>query len=152
MTPDDSTRFVWWHQLLVVIPRNASTAYTDVGTLYITGNGNDNPGNPAADDEDVLLCATFAVETGTPCAVLFQVPNAPVVFSSDPSRSGRSEDAAVAWSWLQYMLGNASASWATPDSVIYYPMARAGGACKSARAACALLRGRSASAPVNALM
>jgi len=126
MTPDDSTRFVWWHQLLVIIPTNASAAHMDVGMLWITGNGNDNPSNPAADDEDVLVCAVFAVETGTPCAVLWQVPNAPVVFASDPSKSSRSEDAAVSWTWREYMLGNASKSWETPDSIIYYPMARAG--------------------------
>ena len=94
--------------------------------VWITGNGNDNPGNPQVDDEDVLVCAVLAVDTGTPCAVLWQVPNAPIVFSSDPSKQGRSEDAAVSWTWREYMLGNASKSWETPDSVIYYPMARAG--------------------------
>ena len=66
--------------------------------LWITGNGNNNPGNPNVDDEDVLVCAVLAVDSGTPCAVLWQVPNAPVVYASDPAKQERSEDAAVAWS------------------------------------------------------
>ena len=78
--------------------------------LWITGNGNNNPGNPNMDDEDVLVCAVLAVDSGTPCAVLWQVPNAPVVYASDPAKQERSEDAAVAWSCAWWRGGRSRAA------------------------------------------
>ena len=33
MTPDDSTRYVWWHQLFIIIPTNASKAHPDVASV-----------------------------------------------------------------------------------------------------------------------
>ena len=120
MKPTDSSAYIWTHHVLVVVPSNLNPAHYDYGILYITG-GDNGDGPPGAFDEDVLLCVALATEFGVVCSVLYQVPNQPVYFSSDPNNERRSEDAAVAWTWREYMLHNASSSWTTPDSVIYYP-------------------------------
>jgi len=113
---------VWTHQVLVIIPEVLN--YPDAAAMWITGNDNDGTPNSAPDptDEDVLVCASLAVTVGTVCSVLWQIPNAPIVFTSDPERKGRSEDAAVAWTWRQFMLNHPT----QPEWVLYFPMAKAG--------------------------
>lgn len=111
---------VWTHQLVVIVPDDAPR-FPDAAALWITGNGNDSPGVPSASDEDILVCASLAVTIGTVCSVLYQIPNAPVVFSADPSRAARSEDALVAWTWASYMLRER----ARPEYISYFPMAKA---------------------------
>jgi len=112
---------IWTHQVLVIVPTKVN--YPDAGALYITGNGNDQPPNQLPDetDEDVLVCASLAVTVGTVCSVLWQIPNAPIVFSADALRKERSEDAAVAFTWSQYMLYERD----RPEWILYYPMAKA---------------------------
>ena len=100
LTPNDSSRYVWTHQLLVVVPVSYNPEYASTGALWITG-GDVGDSNPSETDEDVLVCASLATDTGTICSVLYQVPAQPIIFSSDPQRRSRSEDAAVAWSWLR---------------------------------------------------
>ncbi len=78
-------RAVWTHQLVVVVPDNFR--FNSTATLYITGGGNDNPGVPSADDEDLLCTAIIAMSNGVLAATLYQVPNAPIVFSTDPAVS-----------------------------------------------------------------
>ena len=41
-------------------------------------------------------------------AVLFQVPNQPIVFAEDPSHQERYEDAFIAWTWYHYININSS--------------------------------------------
>ena len=75
-------RVVWTHQLVVVIPDNIR--YNGTALMYITGGGNNNPGPPAADDEDLLCTAIIAMANGVIGATLYQIPNAPIVFTEDP--------------------------------------------------------------------
>jgi PhoPQ-activated pathogenicity-related protein len=113
---------VWTHSVLVVIPNRTVAKYSDAAALYITGGDNNSPDAlPSSTDEDVLVCASLAVQTGTVCAVLFQIPNAPIVYAADPLRKARSEDASVAFTWAQYM----DHDRARPEWVLYFPMAKA---------------------------
>jgi PhoPQ-activated pathogenicity-related protein len=111
--------YIWTHQLLVVIPSNLNKEYTDSGALWITGGGNGD-GMPSAYDEDVLVCASLATNSGTPCGVLYQVPNQDIIFATDPGHP-RGEDWAVAWTWRQFMANHQN----QPDWLLEFPMVRA---------------------------
>jgi PhoPQ-activated pathogenicity-related protein len=124
LTPADfvgSIGHIWTHSVLVVVPNR--TKYADAAAMWITGNGNDGAPDqlPSNTDEDVLVCAALAVTTGTVCTVLYQIPNAPVVFAADPLKKSRSEDALVAFTWAQYMLHDR----ARPEWISYFPMGKA---------------------------
>jgi PhoPQ-activated pathogenicity-related protein len=126
---------VWTHSVLVVIPNQ--TKYTDAAALWITGNDNGTPDDlPSNTDEDVLVCASLAVQTGTVCSVLYQIPNAPIVYAADPLRKPRGEDASVAFTWKQYMENDR----ARPEWVLYFPMAKA--AIKAMDATTAFIQSR----------
>ena len=120
LSPQDSSRYIWTHQLVVCVPHNLSTNY-ETGLLYITGGGNDNPSVPSADDEDIIVASWFAVTSGTITASLFQIPNQPILFTDDPLQKERSEDAAVAFTWYEYMVKHQN----KPEWVIYFPMVKA---------------------------
>lgn len=105
LSPHDSTRHVWTHQLVVVVPDNYKAKFNKTAALYITGGNNHHENRkPQNTDQDILMCAAMAVGSGTACGVLFQVPNQPVVFFDDPIQKSRSEDAAVAFTWHKYMV------------------------------------------------
>lgn len=112
---------IWTHQVVVIIPDKIN--YPDAAALWITGNGNDGTPNqmPDASDEDLLVCASLAVTVGKVCSVLYQIPNAPIIFTADPLQKARSEDAAVAFTWHQYMINDR----ARPEWILYFPMAKA---------------------------
>lgn len=120
MGVNDTNRYIWQHQLVVVIPTKMSTRFNDAAALWITGGGMGD-GVPGAWDEDMLVCASLATNTGTPCSVLYQVPNEPITFSNDPTHQSRSEDAAVAYTWAQYVNDPKNNS----NVILYYPMVRA---------------------------
>lgn len=42
---------------------------------------------------------------------LGQIPNQPIVFSSDPSKTSRSEDDMIAWTWKQFLMNTSSPEW-----------------------------------------
>jgi len=121
LTANDSNRHIWTHQMLVVLPTQLNTEFNDAAALWITGGGSDNPGVPSAWDEDVLYCASLASSTGTPCTVLYQIPNEYILFSADPLQKQRSEDAAVAFTWVEFMVNHPD----DPSWILYFPMVRA---------------------------
>eukprot|EP01138_Halocafeteria_seosinensis_P003622 gb/GECG01003701.1/.p1 GENE.gb/GECG01003701.1/~~gb/GECG01003701.1/.p1 ORF type:complete len:514 (+),score=57.00 gb/GECG01003701.1/:1-1542(+) len=126
MTINDSSSPIWTHQLLIVVPDNlnkqGSTGKT--GMIYMTGGHNGNPGKPDNWGEDALFAASVATRTGTLAGTLFQIPNEPIVFPSDPSHKRRSEDDAVAWTWKMYIENSYYRQH--PEFLIEFPMAKAG--------------------------
>lgn len=121
LTSAESDRSVWWHHLVVIIPKEVDPDYEDKAFLYITGGDNNNPNSfPDATDEDVFVTSTICVAAKLPGAVLFQVPNQPITFANDPwNRGGRSEDAAIALTWWQYIQDPSR-----PDVVLELPMTK----------------------------
>eukprot|EP00598_Pedospumella_elongata_P013548 CAMPEP_0184987744 /NCGR_PEP_ID=MMETSP1098-20130426/21596_1 /TAXON_ID=89044 /ORGANISM="Spumella elongata, Strain CCAP 955/1" /LENGTH=156 /DNA_ID=CAMNT_0027512333 /DNA_START=16 /DNA_END=483 /DNA_ORIENTATION=+ len=72
---------IWWHYLVVIVPDNLD--FTRNATIWITG-GSQGSGAPRAGDEDVVVSAALATNTGVITGVLYQVPNEHTTFSSDP--------------------------------------------------------------------
>ncbi len=61
---------------MIIIPDNLNPAYASNGTIYITGNDNEEnegTGIPDRDDSDMRMITTLATGVGMPFAVLFQV-------------------------------------------------------------------------------
>lgn len=116
LTAQDSSRPVWTHQLVVVVPDNLKTL--DTSAIYVTGGGNNNPGVPKALSEDLLFSSVLAVETGTICATLWQVPNQPIVFPDDWEHKERGEDALVAFTWWEFVNHQDRPEWIVYNAMV----------------------------------
>jgi PhoPQ-activated pathogenicity-related protein len=69
----------------VIIPENVKENKQSWSTLYMTGGKNEGePEHFKTLDEDILVTAAIAVETGVVTSVLFQVPNQHIIFADDP--------------------------------------------------------------------
>lgn len=80
--------------------------------LYITGGSNtDTPPDGTSGDEDVKLCLSLALLDRIVCAVLFQVPNQPIVFPTDPLQKSRAEDAIIAFTWNHFINNPDQPDW-----------------------------------------
>ena len=96
LTADEVEQPLWKHWMFVVTPE---TVTSDVALLVISGGRNDRSA-PAAPSPWVLETAR---DTGTVVAELRLVPNQPVVFKDDPSRTPRTEDDFIAYTWDHFM-------------------------------------------------
>jgi PhoPQ-activated pathogenicity-related protein len=100
---------VWTHQVVVIVP--STVRYPNISAIYATGGKIEHnaDGPPKILSEDIIIPALLSEATGTICATLYQVPEEPIVFASDPSKKQRIEDAFVAYTWVEYLrTGNAS--------------------------------------------
>jgi len=96
---------LWTHQVLVVVPANVK--HTTVSLAYLTGNCNSKPSVPGPTDEELLIVDTTSHDTGTIGIIVYQLPNCPIIYPSDPSQKGRTEDSMIAWAWNEF--------FSTPD-------------------------------------
>ena len=93
---------IWTHQVVVVIPKVVQ--FRNVSFAYLTGGCNlPAPSVPKTTDEDLLVVDEVTWATGTIGIVVYQLPNCPIVYPSDPSHKKRTEDAVIAWGWKQYL-------------------------------------------------
>merc|ERR1712137_929223 len=92
---------IWTHQVLAVVPKKLKV--TNKAIIYITGGCNENPDVPKATDEEPLAMDAVGSDIGAIGVVLYQIPNCHMVYPSDPTGRGRSEDAMIAWAWNMYM-------------------------------------------------
>lgn len=95
-----SSRSIWWHYLCITVPNIITKP--DVGFLFIDGNSNTD-GLPKPTDVFVALSSTLAVTTGMIGVELQQIPNAPIIFKSDPTKKSRDEDQVLAWTFKKFM-------------------------------------------------
>ena len=96
LTEREVERPLWTHWITVVRPAKVTS---DIGFLYITGGSLDR--EPPAKPPAWLVEA--ARDTGTVTAELRLVPNQPIVFMDDPTRSGRTEDDFIAYTWNKFL-------------------------------------------------
>ena len=93
LTPEESSRPIWWHILVVIVPNKLE--YSNTPFLWITDGDNGDDAIPDPLGKDMLIAADFAVSTKTIGAALFQIPNQPIEFAGDPLGKRRSEDAII---------------------------------------------------------
>ena len=85
---------LWTHQVAVVIPKDVDATQPPAVAVLTGGCNGDSP--PDASEEYLLLTSIIARRTGQVGVVVYQIPNCPIVFPSDPSKSERTEDALIA--------------------------------------------------------
>ena len=97
-----------WH-----LPLPPRRSITDKAVLYITGGDNKQGQTPPQlqGDDELEVASLLAVSLHCVAAVLYQVPNQPIVFTDDVLRHSRSEDAAIAFTWDHYFRHPGSPEW-----------------------------------------
>ena len=115
---------IWTHQVVVVVPKTVQ--FRNVSFAYVTGGCNDNPSVPKPTDEDLLVVDEVTWATGGIGIVIYQVPNCPIIYPSDPSKKKRTEDAMIAWGWKQFLESE------DPEWLARLPMTKAAMACMKA--------------------
>jgi PhoPQ-activated pathogenicity-related protein len=109
LTDADTTRSLWWHTMVVIVPRVVK--HPDSSFVWITGGDNEASSPPKGSDEDILVTAYTAIATNTIGVALFDIPNQHMVFASDPKQQRRSEDAIIAFTWQHYINDPSQPEW-----------------------------------------
>jgi PhoPQ-activated pathogenicity-related protein len=114
LTAADTNQPVWMHWLMVCIPDevlyNTSLIYMD------GGHTSDSEPTSLISFVDILCRSTKAVT-----AHLQDIPNQPIIFSADPKKKHRSEDAMIAFTWAHFINDTKSPYW-----LARMPMTKAG--------------------------
>ena len=114
---------IWWHHVVIIIPNPtdgppASLEKAFFWTACADPGSNTHPSDlPNEFDLDVLIAAEVATQSNLIAFVIFTNPNAPIVFSDDPTKKHRSSDALLAYSLHESMF------YGYPP--IFFPMVRA---------------------------
>ena len=100
--PELVTRSEWWHNLLIIVPDNVRVL--DTATLWIEGVDNTH----AEEDIDpngynVQFLANVSISQGMISAIVFQVPNQPIVFAEDVLAQEREENALISFTWWHFI-------------------------------------------------
>ena len=96
LTETEVEQPLWKHWLVVVTPPKVTS---DTAMLFIGGGRNDRT-PPTAPIQGLV---DMARDTGTVVADLRMVPNQPVVFKNDPTRTPRIEDDFIAYTWKHFL-------------------------------------------------
>lgn len=68
--PSSEAKSLWWHILAIIVPDQIR--FKNNGSLWIT-DGYNHAQLPGGNDEQILLAASLACETGTISGSLYQV-------------------------------------------------------------------------------
>ena len=95
----------------------------DTGLLWISGldNNDESDGSVDIDNYDIQMMARIAVNNRLVAAVLYQVPNQPIVFAEDSLQEERYEDGIVSFTWWHYLHHSPS----DPEYLLRLPMTKA---------------------------
>jgi PhoPQ-activated pathogenicity-related protein len=112
---------IWSHKIVMLVPRGSKPVSTpDTVAVYVTKGKNNNPDHfPNAKDIDIVSGSLLLLNCRCIVAVLYQIPNQPMLFVDDPLQRSRTEDAAVAYTWRM------AVERRTPEWAIYFPMTKA---------------------------
>jgi len=87
--------------MVVIVPTNVEVK--DTAILWMTGGKNEAEFHPEENNENIQVAVDFATYSRMVSAVLFHIPNQPIVYAEDPLQSARSEDSSIAFTWWHYM-------------------------------------------------
>lgn len=74
LTDADTSRSLWWHYLVVIVPSNYNPDTARNATLWITDGDNDSPDElPTRFNYNMLIASELAMATGLITGCLFQV-------------------------------------------------------------------------------
>ena len=123
---------LWTHQVVIIVPKHLK--FKNVSHAYLTGSANPWPDDPPqkkvypVKDYDVFQIDELAHKSNQVVITVKQLPNAPLIYKSDPKKRHRHEDAALAWSWKEYLEDpNSDPRW-----LLRLPMAKAAFQCMRA--------------------
>ncbi|KAI8494776.1 hypothetical protein Bbelb_273810 [Branchiostoma belcheri] len=100
LTEDEVDHPIWWHLLIVTVPDNITHPES---AFQFIANEDNTDSLPPHNDEFITLTQMFALSTGSVGALLYQVPNQPIVFKSDPLQKRRYEDDIIAFTWKHFL-------------------------------------------------
>ena len=82
LTDADTTRSLWWHFLVVIVPSNYNEATARNATLWITDGNNNSPDElPTRTNYNMVIASELAMGTGLITGCLFQIPNQKTLYS-----------------------------------------------------------------------
>jgi len=129
LTLAESSRPIWYHMVAVIVPDDISVF--DTAGIWITGGSNDDTWSvPSATDEDIIMATALAASVKMVAIAVYQVPNQPIVFPSDPTKQSRSEDAIIAFTWAHFLDNPLDPYW-----LLRLPMTKAAIKCMDATTA-----------------
>ena len=101
--PGAVTRSEWWHQLLIIVPDRLQVL--DTAALWVEYGDNSKADNDNITPEryNVKFMADMSVTQGMVSALVYQVPNQPVLFSEDVEQKERIENALIAFTWWHFI-------------------------------------------------
>jgi PhoPQ-activated pathogenicity-related protein len=108
LTPADSSQPIWWHYMVVVVPKTPK--FKDSALLWITG-GHNYDGIPDITSQDLKVSSDIANVTNTVVVALFQIPNEPISFPTDPAHPGLTEDGLIAFTWAHFINYTNEPNW-----------------------------------------
>ncbi|XP_077979615.1 autocrine proliferation repressor protein A-like [Glandiceps talaboti] len=111
LTDDDVTRSIWWHYIAITIPHTRHLRHQDTALMIISDGSNNKLDLPSPNTEDIITASELAVGSGSIGAVLFQVPNQPMVFSVNPKNESRSEGWILSYAWRHYIDDSDHPEW-----------------------------------------
>ena len=120
LTPEDTSRSVWWHLLVVVVPEHVEVQ--DTALLWLAEGHNDEDTLQDITNKDLFVAANIATSTGMVAAVAYHIPNEPILYAEDPLQVERSEDANLAFTWWRYLHDPTSDA----EYILNLPMTKAG--------------------------
>jgi len=104
------SRSIWWHYFIIMVPDIINPATADKASIYVTGGRNDQ-GCPKEFSEDIILGGLLATTTQSVVAVLYQIPNQPMIYYEEQPPKKRDEDANIAWTWKHFLEDQSNPYW-----------------------------------------
>ena len=95
---------VWTHLVCVIVPPGDKMFSRKTAFAYLTSGRNDGtPLSYPPNNEDVLIVDRIVSWSGVVGLTVFQIPNQPMLYPSDPQQVHRTEDPMIAWAWNEYL-------------------------------------------------